>query len=188
MSRDKFAIQPFLDRGYIYDEQTGTLSPPVLKTPYIEQQRGINTHVEEVVKDIPPIKLEIKTEWEIKGNVVAKKNSRQNFVKNGRQISIPSKKYAEYKKMTDMQYRVFGIEFKRAVNFYGLEYPLRVEFTFVRGSKHRADFTNLCQCCEDIMVENSWIPDDDGLHLIPSFQPFEYDKNNPLVKIKLLIK
>lgn len=194
MSRDKFNIDDLIKKGYSLVGDT--LVPPATPTPKQKKIiKDVLTSTESgfMIKEHLPEKITdglnvIKTEWKITGNVVAKKNSRQNFVKNGRQISIPSKKYAEYEKMTAMQYQVFGIEFRRAVKHFNIQYPLRVEFTFIRGSKHRADFTNLCQCCEDIMVENSWIPDDDGLHLIPSFQPFEYDKKNPLVKIKLLVK
>jgi hypothetical protein len=191
MAKSNFSIQPLLDKGYVLDEKTGTLTPPKLESPYIKQQRAIQNEgliVREKVNETPDFTAKINTEWFIRGGVVAKKNSRQNFVKNGRQISIPSKKHAEYKQMTAMQYQVFGIEFRRAVKFYGLEYPLRVEFTFVRGSQRRADFTNLCQSCEDLMVENQWIPDDDMLHIIPSFQPRQYDKNNSGVLIKLLVK
>jgi hypothetical protein len=58
----------------------------------------------EVVKETPDFQCALKTEWFIKGNIPAKKNSRINFVKNGKQISIPSKKHKEYVVSTKLQY------------------------------------------------------------------------------------
>ncbi len=127
------------------------------------------------------------TEWFISNyNVPSKKNSRQNFVRNGKQISIPSKNHAEYVKMTAMQYSVFGKEFRGTVERLGLKYPLRVQFTFVRDSHRRFDYCNACQTVEDLMTSNSWIDDDSADHIIPIFHPYEYDKEMPGVKIKLL--
>lgn len=130
-----------------------------------------------------------KTEWFIAGyNVPSKKNSRQNFVKNGKQISIPSKNHATYVKMTKMQYAVFGKEFAAAVEYYKLLYPLYVQFEFIRDSQRRFDFCNACQTCEDLMVENGWLPDDSADYIVPVFIPYHVDKQNPGVKIKLLLK
>jgi len=142
--------------------------------------------VKQKVNDSPDFEHKINTEWSISYSVPSKKNSRINFVRNGKQISLPSKNHSEYKKMTAMQYSIFGVEFRKAIEHYQLKPPFRVQFTFIRASKHRADFTNLCQTVEDLMVENNWIKDDDMLTLIPSFTPREDDKNNPGVRIKLL--
>ena len=182
----------FIQKGYTKDS-TGVWCPPPIKSKYIRTQKAKNILEEielvmkEKVNNSPDFKVEPTTEWFITYNVPSKKNSRINFVRNGKQVSIPSKNHAEYVKMTDMQYKVFGIEFRKAVAHYELKYPLRVEFTFIRNSIRRADLTNLCQSVEDLMVENKWLPDDDYLHLIPSFQPVEIDKNNFGVRIKLLI-
>jgi len=142
--------------------------------------------VREKVVETPDFTAKVKTEWFIKGySVPSKKNSRINFVRNGKQLSIPSKKHAEYVKMTATQYKVFGIEFKKAVEILGLEYPLRIEFTFVRATKHSFDYCNACQTCEDIM-KGHWIPDDSADYIIPCFKPYKYDKETPGVIIKLL--
>lgn len=190
MAKSNFSIQPLLDKGYVLDEKTGTLIPPKIESPFIKQQRAKNEGliVKEKVVETPDFTAKINTEWFITYNVPSKKNSRQNFVRNGRQISIPSKKHAEYVKLTAMQYQVFGIEFRRAVKFYGLEYPLKVEFTFIRDSKRRFDYCNACQSIEDLMTENKWIDDDSADHIIPIFKPYEYDKNNAGVRIKLITK
>jgi len=156
-------------------------------SPFIESVKN-PLIVREKVVETPDFTAKVKTEWFIKGNVIPKKNSRINFVKNGRQISIPSKAHKEYVTQTKMQYQVFGIEFRNAVKTLGLEYPLMVQFSFIRKSKHRSDFTNLVQTCEDLMTEYGWIEDDDLLHLLPFPAPVEFDKQNCGVKIKLLVK
>lgn len=156
-------------------------------SPFIESVKNPKELVvREKVIETPDFTAKVKTEWFIKGySVPSKKNSRINFVRNGKQLSIPSKKHAEYVKMTAMQYKVFGIEFKKAVELFGLEYPLRIEFTFVRATKHTFDYCNACQTCEDIM-KGHWIPDDSADYIIPYFKPYKYDKETPGVIIKLL--
>lgn len=193
--QSNITLQFFKDKGYAQNAD-GSWSPPPIKSKYIRTQNAknileeIELVIKEKVNNSPDFIVEPPTEWFISGyNVCAKKNSRQNFVSKTTHkiISIPSKNHAEYVKMTDMQYKVFGIEFRKAVSHFELKYPLRVEFTFIRNSLRRADFTNLCQSVEDLMVDNKWLPDDDYLHLIPSFQPVEIDKNNFGVRIKLLL-
>lgn len=156
----------------------------VIRKTYIQTTDIVR---KEVVFETPDFDHIPAIEWFIKGfSVPSKKNSRQNFVRNGKQISIPSKKHAEYVKMTAMQYRVFGNEFKKAVEYYKLSYPLYIQFTFVRSTKHSFDYCNACQTCEDIM-KGHWIPDDSADYIIPVFKPYEFDKQMPGVKIKLLI-
>lgn len=163
----------------------GSYSSPPIKSEFIKSIKG-EIIVKEKVIETPNFTIKPVTEWFIQGySVPSKKNSRQNFVRNGKQVSIPSKSHAEYVKTTDMQYKVFGNEFKRTVHFLGLTYPLRVEFTFIRATKHSFDYCNAAQTCEDIM-KGHWFEDDSADYLIPSFQPYQYDKNNPGVKIKLL--
>lgn len=199
-----FDTEWFESRGYTYDTKNGSWNPPKFKNPLTESRAIITSDIKKdgsftvTFKDsdlIPKLKVnnspafEAKpvTEWFIKGwNVPSKKNSRQNFVKNGKQISIPSKKHAEYVNGTAMQYEVFGNEFKRTVSHYKLSYPLSIEFTFVRGSKHSFDYCNAAQTVEDIM-KGHWIEDDSADHIIPVFKPYEYDKEMPGVKIKILI-
>lgn len=176
----------FLSRGYV-KLADGSFQPPPFKNPFEKTANSEILVLKQKVNNSPDFVITPITEWFIKGyNVPSKKNSRQNFVRNGKQISIPSKKHAEYVKMTAMQYSVFGKEFRGAVQIFGLEYPLRIQFTFIRDSHRRFDYCNACQTVEDIMVSNEWLEDDSAAHLIPSFAPYEYDKNNPGVKIKLL--
>jgi len=206
--------QWFKDKGYFLNTD-GSWSPPQMKSKYIKVQAAKNVleEIELVIKEkvnsSPDFKIIPSTEWFITNyNVPSKKNSRQNF-KNG--ISIPSEKHAEYVKMTAMQYDAYGKEFRNAVEYFDLKYPLRIEFTFIRSSKKSFDYGNALQTCEDIMkdeykkiptdkigkngkrvkkfvlVKQNWFPDDSADYLLPSFKPYEYDKENPGVRIKLLI-
>lgn len=197
-NRQVYTEEYFTNLGYTKNKD-GSFSPPKFKNPLthltkdkIDYKRKSLELVDLVQKEkvIETSDFEVRpvTEWIIRGNVPSKKNSRQNFVRNGRIVSIPSKLHSEYVKSTAMQYKVFGIEFKRSVEVLKLPYPIYMEFTFIRGSKHRWDYSNAVQTVEDIIVENSWIPDDSADYLIPVFKPYEYDKNNPGVKIKLLCK
>lgn len=192
MPKNNFDIQALLNKGYALDEKTGTLSPPKIETPYIKQQKALNEGlvVKEKINDTPNFTAKINTEWFITYNVPSKKNSKRiiQHPKTKRTILIPSELHEAYKKLTAMQYQVFGIEFRRAVKFYGLEYPLKVEFTYIRGSKHRFDYTNATDTIFDLFTFYKWIEDDSADHIIPSFKPYEYDKQNPGVRIRLITK
>ena len=186
MKESSFTEQLLLKKGFT-PNASGGFDPPKflhkvdLSKPNVIQKEKV---VESNDFNYAPV-----TEWFIKGySVPSKKNSRQNFVSKTTHkiISLPSKKHAEYVKMTAIQYKAFGDEFKRTVERLGLKYPLRIQFTFVRSTKHSFDYCNACQSCEDIM-KGHWIPDDSADYIIPVFQPYEYDKEMPGVKIKLLL-
>lgn len=185
-------------RGYV-KQLDGSWAPPAMKSKFI-QGLSKKQHLyenETIIEKSPAIKTPDfdytpKTEWFITYNVPSKKNSRINL-KSG--ISIPSKKHSEYVKLTEMQYEVFGREFRGSVEFYKLKPPYRIEFTFVRQSHHSFDYCNACQTCEDMMkdqykakrlVRKGWFDDDSADYIRPFFGEYRYDKNNPGVIIKLL--
>lgn len=190
----------FMANGYTFDSQKGIYVPKSDYSKAIAKVRKsigskvkFNTNetigdfvIKQKINNTPNFTAKPAVEWFINHNVPSKKNSRQNFVRNGKQISIPSKKHAEYVKLTASQYKAYGIEFRNAVEYYKLSYPLYVEFTFVRGSKRSFDYCNACQTTEDI-IKGSWIPDDSADYIIPVFKPYEYNKETPGVRIKLLI-
>lgn len=178
-----------IEKGYSKSTD-GSFIPK--STPKVTIEKVIEKElvVKERVNNSPDFEIKVPvTEWFIKNySVPSKKNSRQNFVKNGKQISIPSKNHSDYVKMTAMQYSVFGKEFRNTVKFYELKYPLKIELTFVRSTKHRFDYCNAAQTVEDLIVKNNWIEDDSADHLIPIFIPYEFNKEVPGVKIKLIVK
>lgn len=64
--------------------------------------------------------------------------------------------------------------------------PLHVSFKFVRGTRHTFDYVNPLQTVLDLMVEVGVLDDDNADQIIPVFEPYEYDKDNPGVWITLL--
>lgn len=70
-------------------------------------------------------------------------------------------------------------------------YPTKLGFYFIRGTKHSCDFHNMCQIIADLMVSFDIIPDDDMNHLLIfplelNGKYFDYDKENPGLLIKIL--
>lgn len=187
------------DKGYV-QQPDGSWTPPKLKSEFVRQQREANREelvVKQKVTETNNFLVKPVTEWFIKTSVPSKKNGRINFVsKEGKQMSLPSKKHKEYVASTEMQYDVFGREFRNTVNALGITPPYRIEFTFVRDTKHQFDYCNACQTCEDMMKDQfdrkgnlkrkGWFQDDSADFIIPSFAPYEYDKSNPGVRIKII--
>lgn len=68
----------------------------------------------------------------------------------------------------------------------GKEPPYTISFKFIRGSKHRFDYINPAQTVQDLMVKYEWIEDDNCEWMIPCFEPYEYNKEEPGVYIKVL--
>ena len=117
-----------LKKGYVKNPD-GSFSPPPIKSKFIQSLKEKEAKVIEKkeVVNTPQFTHVPKLEWFIKGyQVPSTKNSRINFVNksNGKQMSIPSKLYSEYKKATKMQWEVFGREFKRAIEYHKLSFPL----------------------------------------------------------------
>lgn len=115
----------------------------------------------------------------IAGNVPSSKNSKRWTGK----MLINSKTVMRYIKETKKQYVLNCQVFKEMT--VGLEYPIVVSFKFIRGSKHKFDYINPAQTVQDLMVKNYWIEDDNMNYIIPHFEPYEYDKENPGVEIKV---
>jgi Holliday junction resolvase RusA-like endonuclease len=121
-----------------------------------------------------------KKEWFIPGNVPSSKNGRRWTGK----YFIASKSVMNYRKDTKSIYKEFATEFTDAIKDMPL--PIKVEFTFIRGSKHKFDYINPAQTVQDDMVKHGWIEDDNANFMIPFFAPFIYDKKDPGVIIKIL--
>lgn len=116
----------------------------------------------------------------ISGNVPSSKNGK---IWTGKRF-IWSKACQKYTKNTReewLKYRKKFIELSK-----GKEFPLVVEFQFIRGSKHKFDYPNPLQTVLDLMVKYSWISDDNADVIFPVFKTYSYDKGNPGVYIKIL--
>jgi len=118
--------------------------------------------------------------WFIPGNVPSSKNGRRW---TGRYF-VSSKATTKYRKDTAIYFEKFRKGFRKQLA--KLELPVKISFKFIRGSKHKFDYINPAQTTQDDMVKHHWIDDDNCENIIPVFEPYEYDKENPGVEIKLL--
>ena len=118
--------------------------------------------------------------WFIPGNVPSSKNGRRW---TGRYF-VSSKATTKYRKDTAIYFEKFRKGFRKQLA--KLELPVRISFKFIRGSKHKFDYINPAQTTQDDMVKHHWIDDDNCDNIIPVFEPYEYDKKNPGVEIKLI--
>ncbi|MBR8701664.1 MULTISPECIES: hypothetical protein [unclassified Fusobacterium] len=118
----------------------------------------------------------------ISGNVPSSKNSKQWTGK----CLINSKTVQKYLKLYAYQFQLprNRNEFKHKLE--GKEKPYKIGFYFVRDSKRRFDYINVCQLPCDLMTEYQWIDDDNANEIIPVFLGYEVDKNNPGVRIEVL--
>ena len=116
----------------------------------------------------------------IPGNVPSRKNSKRWTGK----MLINSKTVMKYIKDTKLDYENNKCLFKEMVA--GKKFPVTISFKFIRGSKHKFDYINPAQTVQDLMVKNEWIQDDNCDYMIPYFEPYEYNKENPGVEIKIL--
>ena len=124
----------------------------------------------------------MKKEWFIPGNVPSSKNGRRWTGK----YFIASKTVMNYRKATKEYFVKYSSEFQKAIK--DMELPIHIEFTFVRGTKHKFDYINPAQTVQDDMVKHKWIEDDNANYMIPYFGKYKYDKNEPGVFIKLISK
>lgn len=116
----------------------------------------------------------------IKGNVPSSKNSKQW---TGRML-INSKTVRNYLKVYEYQFIEYREEFIKLIK--NKDKPLNVCFYFIRDSKRRFDYVNVCQLPLDLMVKHKWIDDDNAQEIIPIFKGYEVDKSKAGVIISVL--
>lgn len=121
----------------------------------------------------------------IPGNVASSKNSKQW---TGTRL-IWSKLAREYRDSTATLYLMYRLKFKASCK--GKNKPLLIGFYFVRDSRRKFDFVNICQTAQDLIVRAGWIVDDNMDEMVPvpvqidgSF--YHVDKNHPGVYIMVL--
>jgi hypothetical protein len=118
--------------------------------------------------------------WFIPGNVPSSKNGRRWTGK----YFISSKTTMKYRKDTAKYYKQYAASFVKELSKHDL--PVIVSFTFTRGTRHKFDYINPAQTVQDDMVKHGWIEDDNMTFIIPRFETYKYDKENPGVEIKIL--
>ncbi len=118
--------------------------------------------------------------WFIPGNVPSSKNGRRWTGK----YFIASKAVMNYRKNTKEYYQKYTSEFQEEIKKYIL--PIKIGFTFIRGSRHKFDYINPAQTVQDDMTKYKWIEDDNADNINPMFYEYEYNKDNPGVYIEIL--
>jgi len=116
----------------------------------------------------------------IPGNVPSSKNGRRWTGK----YFISSKTVMKYRKDTKSYYQKYAPKFQKELKKHKL--PVKIAFTFIRGTKHKFDYINPAQTVQDDMVTHGWIEDDNMMNIIPVFKPYKYDKEKPGVIIEIL--
>lgn len=123
----------------------------------------------------------VKRRWFIPGNVPSSKNGRRWTGK----YFIASKAVMTYRKKSKQYYKDYAADFVKELNKVKL--PAKISFEFIRGSRHKFDYINPAQTVQDDMVKHGWIEDDNAEFIIPAFDQYSYDKNNPGVWIELIL-
>lgn len=118
--------------------------------------------------------------WFIPGSVPSSKNGRRWTGK----YFIASKTVVNYRKDTKQYYQNYAQEFRNELLKYKL--PVKIAFTFIRGTHHKFDYINPAQTVQDDMVSHEWIEDDNVDFILPVFNEYQYDKSNPGVYIEIL--
>ncbi len=118
--------------------------------------------------------------WFIPGNVPSSKNGRRWTGK----YFIASKTVMKYRKDTTSYYKKYALEFQKELKKHKL--PVKVAFTFIRGTRHKFDYINPAQTVQDDMVKNNWIEDDNMDFIIPAFNKYKYNKEDPGVIIEII--
>lgn len=122
------------------------------------------------------------------GEIRSSKNSRQifrNTDKNGKTRTIVAKSDNAKKQEVDYHWQLSdrANKAKWEAMTGNLEYPLRITFFIVKKTKRRSDYVNMVQNALDCMVTAGYLPDDDMDHVIPVFEPYTIDKENPRLEV-----
>lgn len=126
-----------------------------------------------------PIQVDENTFW-IEGEVPSSKNNKRWTGK----ILISSKFTMKWRNNTSVFFLQEKERFRKRIE--SLSAPLYIEITFVRRTKARFDYINMCQAVFDAMVSHGWIEDDDANNVKPYFGDYIQNKKSPGVYIKVL--
>ena len=120
----------------------------------------------------------------IYGELHSAKNGKDIIKVNGRFMLISKKPVRDAEKELLIQLRQNQAEWEELKEYK--RKPLYVVFTIYRKTKRRFDYINIVQQLCDCMVKVGWLEDDSADHIIPVFQPYKVDKDNPRVEIDIL--
>tara|TARA_R110002012_G_scaffold45219_2_gene120358 strand:+ start:1166 stop:1657 length:492 start_codon:yes stop_codon:yes gene_type:complete len=115
----------------------------------------------------------------INGNVPSSKNGKRWTGK----YLIHSKTTMRYIKESKEEYLEQTYPFKEFIERFNPPYV--IHFKFYRKSRRKFDYVNPLQTVQDLMVKYHWLEDDSSDHLLPIFDIYEYNKENPGVLITI---
>lgn len=111
----------------------------------------------------------------ILGQVPAKKNSRQAFVRAGRVMNVPNKTYTEWEKQA-----LWQLKGTKPVT----EYPVALSMTFYVKDNRGRDMDNMLASVLDCLQKAGVLANDDWQHCRPiTIDCGGIDKLNPRVEI-----
>lgn len=119
----------------------------------------------------------------IYGELYSSKNSKRIVRFGNRPALIASKQYMASVKPIEEQLVLNRGKWLREIG--PRPRPLKIFFKVYRKTKRRFDYLNIFQGLCDLMVKCGWLDDDNADELIPVFEPYEVDKNNPRVEISV---
>ena len=116
----------------------------------------------------------------------SQKNSKQIFKNNrtGQRFITSSNVSKEHRiKMVKWMLK-HNDEWRQEILFK--PFPLRIKIKIYRKTKRAFDYINIVQGMFDAMTDAKWIPDDDMKNVLPVFEEWEHDKENPRVELEVL--
>jgi hypothetical protein len=90
----------------------------------------------------------------------------------------------KYRRETTLIWKALRSSFIK--EFESKEKPVRISFTFIRGTHHKFDYSGPLETIQDLMVQFGWIEDDNADIILPVLEVYQYDKKNPGTIIKVL--
>jgi len=118
-------------------------------------------------------------------NVISSKNSRRLVTPKGRShpISIPSKAYEKYKKLSGGYWLRSKVRFRNLIK--GKPKPILLGVFFIRCTKGKFDYLNMGQGPADLMQEFGWIIDDDmkNIKIIPEGYIVDKQKQGMVITV-----
>lgn len=105
----------------------------------------------------------------IPGNTPSLKNSKRIVTSpKGKKRLIPSETYENWRP------QALEALYQSPLRHKEWNYPLRISFHFIRGTRHAFDYINVAQGPLDLLIEAGIIINDDALHVIPGEFSHQY--------------
>ncbi len=122
----------------------------------------------------------------IYGQLYSSKNSKQIFVNRASGKPFITKSKVSKNQESDLFNQLFLQQNIWTEMLKNADLPLKVEFEIFRKTKARFDYINIIQGLCDSMAQVGFLVDDSADYMIPSFQPYKIDKQQPRTIIRLL--